>query len=496
MIASLVAGTMAVVLAGCQSERILDPAPRFTIAPRNTLVQEGMLLLLRVYSAPDGPVVPPVSWTSTAPGTATVDANGTVSAVAPGDAMLIATAGGFSDTAVVTVQNINTASLVAFGDTNCGLTTTAGAVCWGENNYGQTGTRLASEIVFIPTPVQASVTWRSLAGSWNHVCGVDNQYDIYCWGLNNVGQLGMGTESAPVMPSSKAVGNNKFIQVAAGGGAWPPKRDEEFRSSQLTCGLTREGEVLCWGEGGGPLATFGSSLPVAVAAGIRFASISVGNGYVCGVASDRRGYCWGNNELGQLGRAQVAFDRGPRPLDGNLRFERISAGGVHACGITLDGSAYCWGVNSSGQLGASASGTCVIRLDSPPCYTKPIAVAGGLKFRSISAGRWGATEHYAAVPTYNSHTCGVTVNGDIVCWGWNSFGQVLRSSSPILPLTLRSFPGIKFKSVVAGEQHTCALLTEGQVYCWGAYVRGQQGISGGIPQNADYQRTATEFVFK
>src|SRR4029079_9411798 len=153
-----------------------------------------------------------------------------------------------ADSTVVTVRANEGASLVAFGRSNCGLTTVAGAACWGENRYGQTGTRLASEIVYTPTPVPASVTWRSLGGGWNHACGVDTLFDVYCWGLNNLGQLGMGTVSDPVLPSKKVQTDQKFVQVSAGGAEWQTVLAEEVATAQLTCAITREGEAIYWGS--------------------------------------------------------------------------------------------------------------------------------------------------------------------------------------------------------------------------------------------------------
>ena len=54
----------------------------------------------------------------------------------------------------------------------------------------------------------------------------------------------------------------------------------------------------------------------------------------------------------------------------------VTIGSAHSCGLTLEGRAYCWGDNFFGQLG---DGTKTDRL-------RPVAVAGGLLFSSVSAG--------------------------------------------------------------------------------------------------------------
>ena len=109
----------------------------------------------------------------------------------------------------------------------------------------------------------------------------------------------------------------------------------------------------------------------------------------CGVTTDDRAYCWGSNGSGALG---IGTSAGPDICAGNesnwscstvpvavlggLRFRTVSVGVTHTCGVTTDGLAYCWGSNYSGQLG---DGTTTRRL-------KPRLVAGGLRYGSVSAG--------------------------------------------------------------------------------------------------------------
>jgi alpha-tubulin suppressor-like RCC1 family protein len=58
-----------------------------------------------------------------------------------------------------------------------------------------------------------------------------------------------------------------------------------------------------------------------------------------------------------------------------LSFRQVSAGGTFTCGVTTANRAYCWGTGwlGNGQFSQSL---------------RPVAVAGGLSFRQVSAG-WG-----------------------------------------------------------------------------------------------------------
>jgi alpha-tubulin suppressor-like RCC1 family protein len=97
-------------------------------------------------------------------------------------------------------------------------------------------------------------------------------------------------------------------------------------------------------------------------------------------------------------------------VTGNITFAQISAGADHTCGLDAAGAAWCWGLDTFGQLGGVAGGQCPAFGDAQPCATQPIAVAGVPALVSISAG--------------SAHTCGLTLSGDIWCWGRGSEGQL------------------------------------------------------------------------
>src|SRR5207302_1183116 len=64
-------------------------------------------------------------------------------------------------------------------------------------------------------------------------------------------------------------------------------------------------------------------------------------------------YCWGDNRFGQLGVGDgSAVPRTPLPVAvaGTLSFRAVSAGDSHSCGVTTGNTAYCWGENT-GPLG-------------------------------------------------------------------------------------------------------------------------------------------------
>ncbi len=119
----------------------------------------------------------------------------------------------------------------------------------------------------------------------------------------------------------------------------------------------------------GPALTFVSS------AALSFLQVSTGLFHTCGVTSDHRAFCWGQNHAGQLGDGTTHNDSTPVAVAGGLHFLQVSAGVSHSCGVTTDNRAYCWGQNNFGKLG---NGTLTSSL-------RPVAVAGGFRFRLVSA---------------------------------------------------------------------------------------------------------------
>jgi len=158
-----------------------------------------------------------------------------------------------------------------------------------------------------------------------------------------------------------------------------------------------------------------------------------------------------------------------------LPFLQVTAGGAHTCAVTPDDLAYCWGANEAGQLGngdSTGPETCPAIPSRPPwaCSTRPLAVRGGHRFRQVSAG--------------SGHTCGVTTDGHLYCWGKNGYGQLGDGTTTWRTRPVPVVGDLSFRQVSAGERHTCGVTTQDRVYCWGNNGYGQLGDgTGGNPRS-------------
>ena len=225
----------------------------------------------------------------------------------------------------------------------------------------------------------------------------------------------------------------------------------------FTCGLATDNRAYCWGynvQGQvGDGTTTERRTPVLVAGTLRFRQVSAGAISGCGVTTDFRAYCWGANDNGLLGDGTTTYHPAPVPVAGGHRFRQVETNWKHTCGVSYpDDRAYCWGENVDGELG---DGTRTNRL-------RPVAVAGGLLFRRVSAG-W-------------NHTCGVTTDNRVFCWGLNNYGQIGDSSTAARRLTpSRVARTRQWHDVDAGAYHTCAVTTSDRAWCWGNGRRGELG---------------------
>jgi alpha-tubulin suppressor-like RCC1 family protein len=180
--------------------------------------------------------------------------------------------------------------------------------------------------------------------------------------------------------------------------------------------------------------------------------LSVGGSHACEIQGDGTVRCWGNNNAGQLGDGTTTSRLTPVTVPGFNGALAVAAGQSHTCAIFGNGRVYCWGDNSLGQLG---DGTHVRQLT-------PVAALTGTNVAvAITAGAY--------------HTCVLTVDGRVGCWGNNSSGQLGDGSftNQATPVFRLATPGLV--AISAGSSHTCALTTHGQVVCWGENSSGQIG---------------------
>ena len=217
------------------------------------------------------------------------------------------------------------------------------AYCWGANDRGQMGDGTTSEERMTPTPVAGTRTWHDLAVGGSFACGITTGDVAFCWGGDDVGQLGDGPVLSQRVRPTAVAGNHRFSQITAG--------------FSHACAVTTDRKAYCWGFGRrgqiGDANTINRPVPTLVAGGLTVDRVSAASFNACAETAANRTYCWGDNGSGQVGNGTVGgFRFRPFEVAGGLRFSQVTVGSQHACGRTDTNVTYCWGSNIFGQLGS------------------------------------------------------------------------------------------------------------------------------------------------
>lgn len=291
----------------------------------------------------------------------------------------------------------------AGGRITCALALTSRIYCWGDNLRGGLGD---PGVAASASPIQivSTATFTDVAAGAEHACGLRTDGVLFCWGWNEMGQLGNNTAGSGSATPVAVGGNLRFVSVSAG--------------ERRTCARQSDGATFCWGSTWvtniGPTEVVrAQSIPerVQTPAAPLFTSVSVGSATTCGITLDLRAFCWERNPAGGIGDGTAAASTTPRPVSGTARFVAISSGGMHTCAVDDSGMAYCWGAGSFGQLGLSSVLLAARCESGVACNTTPLRVSGWRQFTSISAGQ-------------GNHTCGLTIGGNVYCWGAGAVGQL------------------------------------------------------------------------
>lgn len=233
----------------------------------------------------------------------------------------------------------------------CAITKLRTVRCWGDNYYGALGdgTFTASTR---PVDVRGLTDVTSLAVGVMHNCAATDQGYVYCWGRSAFGQLGYSVSGDAGSPDpndpgspvpQRVPGLANVVNVVAG--------------EDHTCASRNDGRVLCWGRNDyaelGDGTKQGKSTPSVVQGDLTYAvRLAAGEFNSCATFTGGKVRCWGRNNFGQLGNGNTTVgDTVPSPAILWLSdVERLSTGS-HACAWRKDGKLFCWGRNDLGQLG-------------------------------------------------------------------------------------------------------------------------------------------------
>ena len=313
----------------------------------------------------------------------------------------------------------------AVGNMKCAINIDGQTTCRGWDSYGDLGdggpvkyvsndeqyaADIGKPISKKTALVVQSEPYVSISASANSACAVGKSGQVYCWGLNDHGQLGDGS-------------------------------------------------------------TRSSSIPIPIRSERRFDSVSIGVSGACGLTVNGEVLCWGRNDLGLIGDAKsrgLSDFRSPQKIVANASFVSLSTGMDFACAISTTGDVWCWGAswgngdpdslstskpfvvrrNAGARLVAAARlGTCVLTATEIDCWGTEQRLISGSDFRRGILGLWGDLTGKIG--------CSWTAT-EVLC---RTFWSTNRSNPP-------RQSSLYFMQAVKKVESNCALSETGVVKCW------------------------------
>ena len=295
-----------------------------------------------------------------------------------------------------------------------------------------------------------------------HSCALLADSSVACWGTDVVGAFGNGPligANPGYIPMPTLPLGGDVIEINSG--------------YHHTCALIDNGEVKCWGgnSGGGTIIPGSAHYqsPVKIDLNQEAISVSAGNQHSCAVLIDGSISCWGSNNNGQLGLGYSSYGSSPPSqvtgFPSGVKAVSVNSGQAYSCALMEDGTLYCWGENYWGQIGIGISAA---NSQNPDTY-----VATQVTTNSA---------HVATFETGYATTCAVLVNGELECWGYDSYGNLGNgggNNHARTPTLISSFGnGISVTDVAVGDRHACATLSDGSINCWGDNTYSALGTTG------------------
>jgi len=293
----------------------------------------------------------------------------------------------------------------------------------GTNLNGATGQGTTSGIITSPTRIGTASNWSVISAGNSYALAINEDGEIYGWGTNGNGQLGLGDTTQRNTPTRIGSASN-WIAISANDGH--------------SLFVNSSGELYAVGRNGNGQLGLGDTTQRTTITRVGTASnwldVAGGDNYSLGIKSNGEIYGWGRNSSGRTGLGTtIGNATTPTRIGSASNWISITSTGVHSLAINNSGELWTWGANFAGQLG----------LGDTTQRTTPTRV--------------GSSSNWVIVDAGSSHTLAINESGELYAWGLNTSGQLGlgNTNSPVTsPTRVGSATG--WNSVDAGFNNTLA----------------------------------------
>ena len=330
-----------------------------------------------------------------------------------------------------------------------------------------------ADTVNAATMTLAGKTIKQVETGFDSACAVADNW-AYCWGANDEGQVGKGsfggnvTTATAVSSSTTGTPAGPAVCIAYW---W----------------------IFCTAYGPGTPA-----VPPSAMAGLEVEKVSVGFTHACAIANARV-YCWGANNLGQLGNRTNTASAVPVKVDvqstdapgkpksalSQKEIVDIAAGEFFTCALASDGTVACWGSGQFGRLGIAS--------EDSTNYPKAVYMGGDLAGKKGIKLARAASSTMCVLAVSDANFTTSADKGNPYCWGLgigdgdipgpgratvpcnsrdalatrpSGTGSITTFFSSDVPLRISD---TQLFSQVDGSDYVTGLSDNGRAYYWGMH---------------------------
>jgi alpha-tubulin suppressor-like RCC1 family protein len=283
-------------------------------------------------------------------------------------------------------------ALAAGQAAQCALAEDGKVYCWGDIFIGDFNGQPFDHLpAASPFSIEASGEIAHVAVGRYFTCLLGTAGDVRCFGLNDRGQLGVGSTEKQYLPTTVTGFDGPVTSISASMGGL------------FVCATTHPGSVFCWGDNtNGQISS--PKGPVTEPRKVqdlpeRTVQVVSGGSHACALLVTGNVKCWGAGERGQLGDGKRESSNVPVSVLYLTDVTMLAAGFGHTCAVRKEGTVFCWGEDDDGQAGASPD-------SSRPTLARPASFGA----ESVSCGL--------------AHTCAFGKGGQVECWGSDAKSQL------------------------------------------------------------------------
>lgn len=384
---------------------------------------------------------------------------------------------------------------------------------WGGNASGQLG---LGDLVSrnVPTQIGVATNWStsapSLAAGSAHALARTTTGNLFAWGLNSSGQLGLGDTSTRTSPAQ--VGTST---------AWSKLACAANTSYSIQSG----GLLWAWGSNNGYMVGDNSltnrTSPVQISGSIAtWTQIVPGQGHCLATRSDFSLWAWGGGSgTAPQGFGDSSIRTAPNRVgtdnDWSTALAAISGGADHSLGVKIDGSLWSAGGNNRGQMATAAPNLTAITSGGILAFcennwanhfirSNGTLWGSGSNFSDLGDGtttrrpqpvQIGSATNWISLAGGQSFTLALRSDGTLWAAGINSNGQLGDSSTTTRTAFIQIGVVSTWSKISAGSSHSAGIRADGSLWTWGLNTNGQLGDSTTTQRSAPVQvGTATDWV--